>query len=55
MDEDPAVPPMNSDGKMGPPTKPLSWLTAEVSIFAMSVATSRPRPRVPAWLSTQWS
>src|SRR5271166_5353743 len=53
----PAVPPMNSDGKIGPPTKPLPWLTAKVSIFAMSVATTRPRPRVPAPLSTvlSWS
>ena len=24
----PAVPPINSDGKMGPPTNPLLWLTA---------------------------
>ena len=36
----PAVPPMNSDGKMGPPTNPLPWLTAKVSILATSVATS---------------
>ena len=48
----PAVPPMNSDGKMGPPTKPLCWLTAKVSIFAISVAMSTPRPRVPASAST---
>ena len=53
----PAVPPMNSDGKMGPPTKPLPWLTAKVSIFAMRVATSRPKPRVPAPASAvlSWS
>ena len=25
---------MNSAGKIGPPTNPLAWLTAKVSIFA---------------------
>ena len=44
----PAVPPMNSEGKMGPPMNPLPWLTAKVSIFAIKMATSKPRPRVPA-------
>jgi len=44
----PAVPPMNSAGKMGPPTKPLPRLTPKVSIRAMSAAATRPRPRVPA-------
>jgi hypothetical protein len=48
----PAVPPMNREGKMGPPTNPLPWLTAKVSILAMRMAMSRPNPRVPASLST---
>ena len=48
----PAVPPMNSDGKMGPPTNPLAWLTAKVSILAIRMATTKPNPRVPASVST---
>ncbi len=43
----PAVPPMYSDGKMGPPTNPLPWLTAKVSIVAMSV-TGPGRPSTAA-------
>ena len=34
--EHPGRSPMNSAGKMGPPTKPLAWLTAKVSIFAIT-------------------
>src|SRR4029453_3014921 len=48
----PAVPPMNREGKMGPPTNPLPWLTAKLSIFAIRMATSKPNPRVPASVST---
>ena len=29
----PAVPPINSDGNIGPPMNPLAWLTAKVKIF----------------------
>ena len=35
----PAVP-MNSAGKIGPPTNPLAWQTAKVTIFAITRATS---------------
>src|SRR3954447_16322207 len=42
----PALPPMKRDGKMGPPTKPLPWLTAKVSILAIKIATTRPHTQV---------
>ena len=48
----PAVPPMNNEGKMGPPMNPLPSLTAKVNIFAIKTATSKPTPRVPASWST---
>jgi Kef-type K+ transport system membrane component KefB len=38
--------------KIGPPTKPLAWLTAKVAILAIRMAASRPRPSVPACVST---
>ena len=48
----PAVPPMNSDGNIGPPMNPLAWLTAKVKIFAITMAASRPAPSMLASLST---
>ena len=48
---------MNSEGGIGPPTNPLPWLTAKVSILAIRMAASRPTPRVPPPVRTivSWS
>ena len=51
----PAVPPMNNAGKIGPPTNPLAWLTANVHCLAITRAISSPTLIVPASSSAVFS
>jgi hypothetical protein len=43
----PAVPPINSDGKMDPPTRPLPWLTAKLSMLPDARGGEQARAEVP--------